>query len=55
MNYTNDAALDGKNGKWTKGVGDYDLKGKGVNNLTNYKVTYLNGTATVTPYTGLSS
>ena len=51
MNYTNDAALDGKNGKWTKGVGDYDLKGKGVNNLTNYKVTYLNGTATVTPYT----
>ncbi len=51
MNYTNDAALDGTNGKWTKGVGDYDLKGKGVNNLTNYKVTYLNGTATVTPYT----
>ena len=49
MNYTNDAALDGTNGKWTKGVGDYDLKGKGVNNLTNYKVTYLNGTATVTP------
>ena len=51
MNYTNDAALDGTNGKWTKDVGDYDLKGKGVNNLTNYKVTYLNGTATVTPYT----
>jgi len=51
MNYTNDAALDGTDGKWTKGVGDYDLKGKGVNNLTNYKVTYLNGTATVTPYT----
>ena len=51
MNYTNDAALDGTNGKWTKDVGDYDLKGKGVNNLTNYKVTYLNGTATVTLYT----
>ena len=51
MNYTNDAALDGTNGKWTKGVGDYDLKGKGVNNLTNYNVTYLNGTATVRPYT----
>ena len=49
MNYTNDAALDGTNGKWTKDVGDYALKGEGVNGLKNYKVTYLDGTATVTP------
>ena len=49
MNYTNDAALDGTNGKWTREVGNYDLTGKGANSLTNYKVTYLNGTATVTP------
>ena len=49
MNYTNDAALDGTNGKWTKGVGDYALKGEGANGLKNYKVTYLDGTATVTP------
>ena len=51
MNYTNTAALDGTNGKWTKGVGDYALKGEGANGLKNYKVTYLDGTATVTPYT----
>ena len=49
MNYTNDAALDGTDGKWTKGVGDYALKGEGANGLKNYKVTYLDGTATVTP------
>ena len=49
MNYTNDAALDGTNGKWTKDVGDYALKGEGANGLKNYKVTYLDGTATVTP------
>ena len=51
MDYTNDAALDGTNGKWTKDVGDYALTGKGANSLTNYKVTYLDGKATVTPYT----
>ncbi|MGE9900835.1 hypothetical protein, partial [Mitsuokella multacida] len=49
MNYTNDAALDGTNGKWTKDVGGYALKGEGANGLKNYKVTYLDGTATVTP------
>ena len=51
MNYTNDAALDGMDGKWTKEVGTYDLTGVGANSLTNYEVTYLKGTATVTPYT----
>ena len=51
MDYTNDAALDGTDGKWTKDVGDYALTGKGVNSLTNYTVTYLDGTATITPYT----
>lgn len=51
MNYTNDAALDGMDGKWTKEVGNYDLTGEGANSLTNYEVTYLKGTATVTPYT----
>ena len=51
MNYTNDAALDGTDGKWTKKVGNYDLTGEGANSLTNYNVTYLKGTATVTPYT----
>ena len=51
MNYTNDAALDGTDGKWTKEVGNYDLTGEGANSLTNYEVTYLKGTATVTPYT----
>lgn len=51
MNYTNDAALDGTDGKWTKKVGNYDLTGEGANSLTNYEVTYLKGTATVTPYT----
>ena len=51
MNYTNDAALDGTDGKWTRDVGNYDLTGEGANSLTNYKVTYLKGTATVTPYT----
>lgn len=51
MNYTNDAALDGMDGKWTKEVGNYDLTGEGANSLTNYNVTYLKGTATVTPYT----
>ena len=51
MKYTNDAALNGKDGKWTREAGDYDLKGKGVNNLTNHKVTYLNGKAKVIPYT----
>ena len=51
MNYTNNAALDGTDGKWTKEVGNYDLTGEGANSLTNYNVTYLKGTATVTPYT----
>ena len=45
----NDAALDGTKGKWTKNVGDYALRGEGANGLKNYKVTYLDGTATVTP------
>lgn len=51
MDYTNGAALDGTDGKWTRDVGNYDLTGEGANSLTNYKVTYLKGTATVTPYT----
>ena len=49
MGYTNDAALDGSNGKWTANAGDYEnaVGIDSIDSLANYTIKINNGNATV--------
>ena len=49
VGYTNDAALDGSNGKWTANAGDYEnaVGIDSIDSLANYTIKINNGNATV--------